>query len=327
MPSPTPLRRNIVLAVASLGASALLLSGCSSAAAPSEATGATRTVDTVLGEAIVPEQIDSVIVLEGRRDTDIVLALELPLVGFPGRDVSDGYDIEAPLTELLDAAIADGAEELFLVDEVNIEAIAQKAPTIVVSRSTEIVPIKDQLDALTTVVAIGNQAETTWQEDLLTVGEATGTTAKAEELIAEYDARVLEIQTTYAEQIASTKVVPLEYSSEKSDVGGGRLQSIVLADVGVLPAEAFAEALSRPNENNVEFSPEQTLTAYSDADAILAFVTTAETWAAKDEDDLWTALPAVVDGQVVRADRMSHDGGPITAMYILDKLEELYQTV
>jgi len=312
-----------LVTVTSLSLSMLVLAGC--ATTGPDAASAGRTVDTVRGEVTVPESIDSVVVLEGRRDTDIVLALDLPLVGYPARDIADGYELRGPLADEIDAAIETGASELFLVDEINLEAIAEAAPSIIVSRSTEIEPIAAELEAIAPVVAIGNQDETTWQEDLVTVAEATGTEAKAEELLAAYDARVEEIKTTYAAQIASTPVVAFEFDDEGTDVGGQRLESIVLEDIGVLPSQAFDDALT--GTETLEFSFEQTFTAYQDAGAILVFVTSAEWWESMSNDELWTSLPAVQAGQVVRGDRLTHDGGPITAMHILDQIEQLYQTV
>ncbi|MEJ5914374.1 ABC transporter substrate-binding protein [Pseudokineococcus sp. 1T1Z-3] len=326
MLTTTPARRRSA-ALGLVGAALLLAPACAGPGTDSGDAAPTRTVDTVMGEVAVPEpeDIDSVVVLEGRRDTDVVLALDLPLVGYPSRDPADGYELRGPLADGLEAADAQGAQPLFLVDEINLEAIAQVAPDLIVSRSTELEPIMAELQAIAPVVPIGNQDETTWQADLLTVGAATGRTAEAEALIAEYDARVQEIRTRYAEQIATTSVVPFEYDDEGTDVGGGRLESMVLQDVGALPSEAFAQALD--SGETVEFSFEQTRTAYDDADAILVFVTSAQMWASMGQDALWTSLPAVEQGQVVRGDRLTHDGGPLTALHVLDQVEQLYASV
>jgi iron complex transport system substrate-binding protein len=69
------------------------------------------------------------------------------------------------------------------------------------------------------------------------------------------------------------------------------------------------------------------LAKHSDAGAILVVVETAEEWAALEADPLWNELPAVAAGNVVRTDKMTHEGGPITAMRILDLIEQLYETV
>ena len=62
----------------------VFLASCSSSEDAAESsTAGGRTVETVLGEVTVPEEINSVVVLEGRRDLDIVLSLGLPLKGYP----------------------------------------------------------------------------------------------------------------------------------------------------------------------------------------------------------------------------------------------------
>ncbi|MBX4421518.1 ABC transporter substrate-binding protein, partial [Mycobacterium tuberculosis] len=80
----------------------------------------------------VPKEIDSVVVLEGRRDLDIVLSLGLPLTGFPYEE-EGALDLESPVSDELEAAKKDGAKELFLDDEINLEAIIGAAPDLIVS--------------------------------------------------------------------------------------------------------------------------------------------------------------------------------------------------
>ena len=77
----------------------------------------------------------------------------------------------------------------------------------------------------------------------------------------------------------------------------------------------------------MEYSPEQTLAAHSDAQAILVLADSSAEWQAAQADALWQQLPAVQSGTVVRADKMVNEGAQITAMHLLDLLEELYQKV
>jgi iron complex transport system substrate-binding protein len=303
---------------------AIGLAGCASPAEP-EADG--TTVETDLGTVTVPTEIDSVIVLEGRRDLDIVLALGLPLTGFPYEGEDQGLELEAPLAEATAAAVADGAEPMFLADEINLEVIAENAPSVIVSRIDDIEPIEAELNAIAPVLPVHSHSDyVTWQEDLLAIAEATGTTERAEEIIAEYDARVEEIATTYAAQIAATPVVSLGYDAEGTDIQATRLQNLTLAAVGGIASDALVEAQALTGED-IEFSPEQTLAKHADAGAILVVVETAEEWAALEADPLWNELPAVAAGNVVRTDKMTHEGGPITAMKVLDLIEQLYKTV
>ena len=327
MTSPTaPARpyRSLFLTAAAASV-ALALVGCTSTAA-STATGG-RSVDTALGAVVVPDEIDSVVVLEGRRDLDIVLSLGLPLVGFPYEGPEQELELEAPLADATAEAVANGAEPLFLADEINLEAIAEVAPSVVESRIDDIEPIADELDAIAPVLPVHSHSDgVSWQEDMLVIADATGTTGRAEEIIAEYEARLDEIATTYAEQIAATPVVSMNAGPEGTDIQATRLQNAALIELGGVPSEALVEAQELVDES-LEFSPEQTLAAHSDAGAILVAVETAADWAALQADPLWAELPAVKAGNVVRTDKMTHEGGPITAMRILDLLEELYKTV
>jgi iron complex transport system substrate-binding protein len=310
-----------LLAVTGIAA-ALALTGCS--ATPAEETGdaGSRTVETVFGEVTVPAEIESVIVLEGRRDMDLVLSLGLPLVGFPDEGEESGLELEPPLAALTADAVDAGATELFLADEINIEAIAEAAPTLIVGRYSDVEPILDELNAIAPTIAVGDQSTSTWQEDLALLGEATGTADLASELIAEYDARVEEISSTYAEQIAANTVAPVGYDEEGSQVRAGRLMSTALLDVGAQPSAAFADAIEA--EDGVEYSLEQTVEAFSDADGIIALVNSADSWELWNDDALVQQLPAVAAGTVVRSDKMTHEGGPTTALASLDVIEQLY---
>ena len=300
-----------------------LLAACSTATTSADApTASGRTVETVLGPVTVPAQIDSVVVIEGRRDLDIALALDLPVVGFP-LEGEGSLDLESPLAEARAAAVAEhGAEGLFLADEISIEAIAEAAPSVIISRSDDVEEIFDQLSAIAPVVAIGDQDTSTWQDDLRLVAEATGTTVRAEELVTAYDDRVADVASTYADVIAEHPVVPLGSDSSGSQVRPNRLLSTVLQDVGALPSEVFAEAIE--TGDGIEHSPERLVEAYDDADGIIALVNGADEWSATQASPLWSRLPAVAAGHVVRSDKSTHEGGPLTAMHSLDVVEELY---
>lgn len=312
--------RLLTTSAAVLGTAALL-GGC---AAPAPAATGT-TVDTEFGEIVIPEQIESVVVLEGRRDLDIVLALGLPLAGYPFEGPETGIDLPLPLEDELAAARDDGAEQLFLAGEIDIEAIAAAEPSIIISRGSDVEPIYAELSAIAPVLPVSTyQDGVTWQEDLLRVAELTGTLERAEEIIATYDARLAEVKETHAEALATVPVAPIGYDLEGTVVDGARLKSVILRDLGALPSSAFAEV---GTDGSLEFSPEQTLEAYGDAGALLVFADTQEEWDAAQADPLYAQLPAVVAGNVVRGDKMMNEGGPITAMHVLDLIDELYSNL
>ena len=303
-------------------AAVALTAGCAPATPAATADG--RTVTTVLGDVTVPAEIESVVVIEGRRDLDIVLSLGLPLAGYPF-DEEGSLDLDAPLGDDLAAAEADGAEGIFLADDIDLEAIAKVAPSVIVSRVDDVEPILDELQAIAPVIAIGEQDTSTWQDDLSLVAEATGTEARATELIAAYDTRVAELASTYADVLASTTIAPVSIDGEGSEVRPSRLLSLVLRDVGATPSTSFAEAID--NGEGVEFGPEQLVAGFGDADAIVALVNEPDVWKSVQEAPLWRQLPAVRDGHVVRSDKRTHEGAALTAMWSLDVVEDLLQTL
>lgn len=319
MPSKTSSLSIVAFSAASL----LALAGCAAPTAE-DTTGvasAGRTVDTVLGEVTVPETIESVIVLEGRRDLDIVLSLGLPLVGYPYEEAGT-LDLEAPVAEAL--AEVKGAEPLFLADEINLEAIAEAAPTLIVSRVDDVEPILDELKAIAPVLAIGDQSTSTWQEDLFLVAEATGTEDRAAELVAEYDERIAEVSEEYSDVLESETFAPINMNTDGSDTRPNRLLSTVLRDLGASPSSAFSEAIEVGD--GIEYSPEQLVSAWGDATAIVALVNDVAFWDELDGDSLWTQLPAVADGHVVRSDKQTHEGAALTALHSIDVVESLLAT-
>lgn len=308
-----------VLAVLSL----LALTGCTAPAGEQAAADDGRTVDTVLGEVVVPAEVGSVVVIEGRRDLDIVLSLGLPLVGYPFEEEGT-LDLESPLADALAEARENGAEELFLSDEINIEAIAAADPDLIVSRVDDVEPILEELRAIAPVLAIGDQDTSAWQDDLRLVAEATGTESRAEELIATYDAAIADVSAEYADVLAEHTFAPMSYNGESAETRANRLLSLVLRDLGAAPSAAFADVL---DGRDAEYSLEQIVQGFGDADALIALVNDPDTWEQLQSDALYQQLTAVQEGHVVRADKQTHEGAALTAMHALDVVEQLLATL
>ena len=302
--------------------SILALGGCAAATAEDEPAAEGRTVDTVLGEVVVPAEIDSVVVVEGRRDLDIVLSLGLPLTGYPYEE-EGALDLDSPLAGALEDARRSGAEELFLADEINVEAIAAAAPDLIVSRVDDVEPIIEELTAIAPVLAIGDQDTSTWQDDLRLVADATGTRERAEELIAGYEQRAETISAEHADVLADHSFAPMSYNGEGAETRPNRLLSLALRDVGATPSAAFADVI---DGGEGEYSLEQLLQGFGDADAIVALVNDPQTWEQLQADPLYQQLPAVQNGHVVRSDKQTHEGAALTAEHALDVVEQLLAT-
>lgn len=313
---PSLVLRSLIPVV--LAGTTAVLAGC----APAAETASGTTFDTEFGTIVVPERIESVVVLEGRRDLDIVLALGLPLAGYPFEGPDTGIELTLPLEEELAAARAEGAEDLFLAGEIDIEAIAAVEPDLIISRGEDVEPIYEELSAIAPVLPVSTHGDgVPWQEDLLRIAALTGTEERAQEILSTYEARLAEVKQEHADLLSTVPIAPMGYDLEGTEVESDRLQSVLLRALGALPSAAFARA---EEEGAVELSPEQTLEAYSDAGALLVLADTQEEWDAAQVDPLFSQLPAVRAGAVVRGDKMMHEGGPITATRVLDLIDQLY---
>lgn len=308
-----------------------LLSACTgtatqsgnSASSTNNQSQSSRTVTTSIGEVTVPADIDSVVVLEGRRDLDIVLSLGLPLTGYPNQEKSEN-GLESPLAKELEAAKKAGAEAIFLDDDINIEAIAAKEPDVIISREEDVKEILPELQEIAPVLVIGDQDSSTWQDDLNLVAKATGTEDKAKEVISRYDAAVAETKKKYAEKLSGNTFAPIGYDSEKVEIRSGRLLSLVLQDLGAQPSQAFSTAIS---SEKAEFSPEELLAAGKDATAIIMLVNDTAEWEGLQKNQLYQQLPAVSAGKVVRSDRQTHEGAGLTAIHCVGVIDQLLATL
>jgi iron complex transport system substrate-binding protein len=308
------------------GAAGLIAAQVScSTTADAGSTAAGRTVDTLLGDVTVPRDVGAVVVLEGRRDLDVVLSLGLPLVGYPAEEAG-ALDLVSPLAAALaKATTAFGAHTLFLHGEVDLEKVVAAAPDLIVSRIDEVQPIEAKLRAISSVVAIGDQTRSTWQHDLRLVGRATGTSTRASHAIARYERRVKTVSATYADVLRSRSFAPISIDAEALGIGPDRLLSTVLRDLGATPSSSFQKAIDA-GVDGVDGGPEQLAQMLGDADAVVALVNDAAFWKTLPANPLWSGLDAVQKGHVVRSDKQTHEGGAITALFALDVIERLLKT-
>lgn len=146
-----------------------------------------------------------------------------------------------------------------------------------------------------------------WQQD------------EARAIIDEYTTRVDELTTQYADAIADTAVLPINTSEEGwISIGRDRVTSIALEDVGARFGSAWTAATPE-----IEYGPEN-VTAASDAVAMIAAISSEQDLQAMNANPLWTGLPAMRSDRIVRTDKFTNDGGPLTALWTLGLVEKLY---
>ncbi|OZD04670.1 hypothetical protein CH275_13630 [Rhodococcus sp. 06-235-1A] len=298
---------------------ASLVSSCSADTGPAATNSATHAVTTQFGTVDVPDRIESVVVIDGRRDLDIALAFDLPIVGIPV-ETEAPPEIPGPLTEPTRMLLADGVPELYPRNTVDLEAVARVDPDLIIGRDEVIEEIYDQLSAIAPVLPVGSTGTgVSWQQDVTTIGAALNLQDDGRVLIDEYATRVTELTTQYADEIADTVVLPISTSEQGGiSIGRDRVTSIALEDVGARFGSAWTAAAPE-----IEYGPEN-VTAASDAMAMIAAITSEEDLQAMNTNPLWTGLPAVRSDRIVRTDKFTNDGGPLTALWALGLVEELY---
>ncbi|MGV8871832.1 MAG: ABC transporter substrate-binding protein [Rhodococcus sp. (in: high G+C Gram-positive bacteria)] len=298
---------------------ACLVSSCGSDTEPAANSSATHSVTTQFGTVEVPDRVESVVVIDGRRDLDIALAFDLPIVGMPV-ETEAPPEIPGPLTEPTRMLLADGVPELYPRNTVDLEAVARVEPDLIIGRDEVIEEIHDQLSAIAPVLPVGSTGSgVSWQQDVTTIGDALNLHDDAKAILGEYTSRVDELRLRHAGAIANTTVLPISTSEEGGiSVGRQRVPSIVLEDVGARFASAWTDATPE-----IEYGPEN-VTAASDAVAMIASITSEQDLQAMSANPLWEGLPAVRDDRIVRTDKFTNDGGPLTALWTLDLVDELY---
>ncbi|MDV8022534.1 ABC transporter substrate-binding protein [Rhodococcus sp. IEGM 1330] len=298
---------------------ASLVSSCGVDTEPAAPNSATHSVTTQFGTVEVPDRIESVVVIDGRRDLDIALAFDLPIVGIPV-ETEAPPEIPGPLTEPTRMLLADGVPELYPRNTVDLEAVARVDPDLIIGRDEVIEEIYDQLSAIAPVLPVGSTGTgVSWQQDVTTIGAALNLQDRSRAIIDEYTTRVDELTTQYADAIADTAVLPISTSEEGGiSIGRDRVTSIALEDVGARFGSAWTAATPE-----IEYGPEN-VTAASDAVAMIAAITSEQDLQAMNANPLWTGLPAVRSERIVRTDKFTNDGGPLTALWTLGLVEKLY---
>ena len=270
--------------------------------------GATHAVETAKGSVEVPEDPERVVVLD-TGELDNTLALGVTPAGAVTTDVDSGY-----LGYLGDRT--EGIEPVGSINEPNLEKIASLEPDLILSSVVRHDQLYDQLSDIAPTVlteAVGYP----WKENFRLQAEALGLEDKADELMAEYDAKA----TKVGEQLPDDAVVSLvrfvpgetRLYSDKSFSG------VILDDVGA--------QVPKPAKGADTFLPlSQEKLGLADGDYILT-----STYGPADETEqsditksgLWTNLEAVKDGRTTAIDDDLITGiGILAADGFLDALGE-----
>jgi iron complex transport system substrate-binding protein len=308
--------RSIVRAAATISLLALL-GACGNqaapqppATAPASATAGTRTVKHAMGETQVPLKPQRVVVLDS-GELDAALALGVQPVG--SFTLFEGEDFLSYLQDNMQ-----GVQPVGTIGEPNLEAIAALKPDLILSNKVRHEAIYDKLSAIAPTV-FAESVGAVWKDNFKLYAEALGKQQEAEQVIANYEARLAEFKRRMGERL-NTQVSVLRVVDD-----GVRIMQKNMY-IGVILADAD---LARPPMQNkdgrfevVSFEkiPEMDgdvifISAYGKNDAALQQLLA---------QPLWKANRAVAAGKVYQVnDDVWHTGlGFMAANLVIDDLEK-----
>ncbi|MEU8224252.1 iron-siderophore ABC transporter substrate-binding protein [Kribbella sp. NPDC048915] len=269
-----------------------------------------RTVKGALGSVEIPKKPERVVVLDS-GELDDVLALGITPVGMATTAGQNGVP-----SYLADKA--QGIKTVGGISELNLEAIAELKPDLILGSKLRANDLYDKLNAIApTVFSI--RPGFPWKENFLLVADAVGAEDKAVELLNAYQKRADEVK---AEVSGSPTISLVRFRPGEIRLYGNlSFIGVILKDVG----------LPRPKVQDVQdLAVEVSQENIGQADGDWLFYSSYGKPDATDENkvvngNLWKSLPPVKNGKSARVDdEVWFLGlGPIGAMKVLDDLQKL----
>ena len=307
------LRRLLMIGILSFA----LVSACRGNSARQVSSQAVRVVEHAMGQTKVPVDPQRVVVLAGGLDT--VLSLGVKPVGSVQIDREDNYLKNK----------AEKVESVGSPRNPNLEAIVALEPDLILGSKfddPEKYKLLSQI-APTVIAEVDSSGE--WKEMLNKYAEALGETDRAEQIMADYNARIDEFQAQMGDRLEQTEVSIVRVSQDRINIYlEDSFCGTIVADTG-LPRP--------PNQTNTEdsFSMDISKELLNMADANVIFIWTAGSGNSEKAgreaqgnlkqlkaDPLWSKLNAVQQGKVYDSPRYWVGMGPISANLVLDDLFE-----
>lgn len=238
---------------------ALVLAGCSSGTQNSErADGSetTRSVEHARGTAEVPESPQRVVVLEPvELDTSVALGVT-PV----------GAAVASNIKGVPDYLGVDGVEPVGTVPELDLEAIAQLEPDLILGTDSRHAKLYEQLNSIAPTVFMKTHADP-WQENVVLIADALGKSDEVQGLLDSYNERCEEIKQEYDVEGTTANMVRPKDETTLSIYGPNSFAGHALECVGfTIPEQDFKDGVS------ADISPENILEAKADH----VFVTTSD---------------------------------------------------
>ncbi len=270
--------------------------------------GGTHEVTSAVGTFEIPDNPQRVICIDSRIDLEPAVALGLEVIGY-------GYGEPMPWVP--------AAKGMELIGEVpSLERVLNLNPDLIICTyigegDSDMWPSK-ALTQVAPVIAI--PFERPWKEILLELGRLTLRESAADSLLAEYDAVIADIKARHADKIANRKVLVVQPHDENVvyfQTSRDMIQIQVLNDLGapLPPAMKFPEH---------HIAAESFDTYFGDADGILYVLMEEGNELPTESNPLWSRLPAIAQGKVLKPVGNTTFGGVYTAIHTAKLFDELY---
>ena len=207
------------------------LAACGDDGAASADAAATRTITHAEGVTEVPAEPRRIVALQDQNALLPLLELGVKPVASAGLIGDDGSR-SFRRTEGFDTG---GIEFVGAYGEPNLEAIAAQEPDLIVSDEFTVDDQYDQLSRIAPTVAV-QVFERPLTEALMDFARVVGREERAEELRAEYDARIERLRADLGDDLERTSVSLLSAGSPGSFYqadSGGQAQYTVMRDLGL----------------------------------------------------------------------------------------------
>lgn len=253
-----------------------------------EATNDMRTITHAMGMTEVSTNPQRVVVLD-TGELDNALALGITPVGAPLTDVRE---YQAYLSSDFE-----GITDIGTISEPDLETILELQPDLILGSQQRYEEMYDLLSKIAPTV-FTESLRVPWQETFAVHAEALGKTDEAQQILADYEERIVEFQQMMGDQLGDRTVSVVRFRPDQVRIYlKSSFSGYILQDAG----------LTRPSTQDIdEFATEISLEQIADLDADVIFFTSQS----PEENDLaifrdsplWQTLVAVQQEQVYEVD-------------------------
>jgi iron complex transport system substrate-binding protein len=301
---------------------AVLLAGCSSGVAPTGPAPASEdaafpvTVPHGFGETVVPAAPQRVVSL-GYTEQDAILAFGVVPVAMR---YAFGPE-DDPVFPWADAAAVDARPAVLPREEIDFEQVAALQPDLIMAVTAGL--DRQQYDTLSRIApTVVQPAEfvdfgTPWQEQTRVTGLALGQPERAEQLVAQVEARFAEVTAAHPELAGRSLVLsgpmydgtyPYHATDDTRTRFFGALGMVVPPELDAAAGESFFGTVSRENASML------------DADVLVWQAGSPQERAEIEGDPILAALPVVREGRALFVDGTDYDALQFSSVLSLPHL-------